>query len=124
MKSNITLPINGVEFPIRDPEIKVSRGSTIVMEEKQTLIVDVSLCESHQRMGDIVGQDQLSKRGWFHDVINNMVRLSVGVLSKQGLPGYGFGLALHNSHPGIFGQKAERPVINRAYGHIPKAIVE
>ena len=94
------------------------------MKVKEALIVDVSLCESHQRMGDIVGQNQLSKRGWFHDVINNMVRLSVGVLSKEQGRGYGFGLALHHSHPRIFRQKAERLVINRAYGHIPKAIVE
>ena len=53
------------------------------MEENNPLIIHIRLGKSHQGIGDIIGQNKLSKGRRFHDVVKYTVGLSVGVLSKE-----------------------------------------
>ena len=67
--SKICLPIHRVEFAIRYSKVEICGGSSIVMKINHTFVIDVSLGESHHRVGKVIGQYQLTKGRRLHDVI-------------------------------------------------------
>ena len=96
--SLINIPIGWTVFAIRNSKIKVRRRSAIMMKINHSLMIDIRLSESHQRIGQIVSQDQLTKGRSLHNIVGYFIWRSVGVLGKQQGRRNGLWLALYHGH--------------------------
>ncbi len=65
------------------PKVEIRRRPAIIMKIDNSIVIDVSLREPHQRIGDVVSKDQLAEGRRLHNVVNNLIGRRVRVLGVQ-----------------------------------------